>query len=102
MDSFGRGWRVTDSFSGQTVETVRRALTAQFKSNDVDSAELDARILVGAALDLDFTGVIAAASRPPTMVGAIRLVVFSLPRLSGLPIARIIRVKDISGLPLKV
>ena len=36
---------MTDCFAGQTVETARRALTARFKSDAIDSAELDARML---------------------------------------------------------
>src|SRR5258705_13733287 len=96
------GRRVTDSFAGQTVETARRALTARFKSGRIDSAELDARILVGATLDLDLTGVIAAASRPLTSEESIRLQDFARRRLSGEPIARILGLKEFWGLPLKL
>ena len=41
-------------------------LTARFRTQAIDSAELDARMLVGAALGLDLTGLIAAAARPVT------------------------------------
>src|SRR6266849_2071620 len=102
MDSFGRGRQVTDSLAGQTVETARRMLTARFKSGRIDSAELDARILVGAALDLDLTGVIAAASRPLTSDQTTRLEDFARRRLSGEPIARILGLKEFWGLPLKL
>ena len=91
-----------DSFAGQTVEAARRALTARFKSNDIDSAELDARILVGAALGLDLTGVIAAASRPLTSDETIRLDDFARRRLAGEPIARILGLKEFWGLPLQL
>jgi release factor glutamine methyltransferase len=91
---------VTDSLAGRTVEAARRALTARFKSNDIDSAELDARILVGSALDLDLSGVIAAASRPLTSDESIRLEDFARRRLSGEPIARILGLKEFWGLPL--
>jgi len=91
---------VTESLAGQTVETARRALTARFKSGRIDSAELDARILVGATLDLDLTGVIAAASRPLTSEESIRLQDFARRRLSGEPIARILGLKEFWGLPL--
>ena len=57
-------------FFGQTVETVRRRLTERFRAHAVDSPELDARILVGAELGLDLTGVIAAAARPLTAAEA--------------------------------
>jgi release factor glutamine methyltransferase len=93
---------VIDSFAGQTVEAARRALTARFKSNDIDSAELDARILVGAALGLDLTGVIAAASRPLTSDETIRLDDFARRRLAGEPIARILGLKEFWGLPLQL
>jgi len=91
---------VTDSLAGQTVEAARRALTTRFKSNDIDSAELDARILVGSALDLDLSGVIAAASRALTSDESIRLEDFARRRLSGEPIARILGLKEFWGLPL--
>jgi release factor glutamine methyltransferase len=93
---------VIDTFAGQTVEAARRALTARFKSNDIDSAELDARILVGAALGLDLTGVIAAASRPLTSDETIRLDDFARRRLAGEPIARILGLKEFWGLPLQL
>jgi release factor glutamine methyltransferase len=93
---------VSDSFAGQTVEAARRALTARFKSGDIDSAELDARMLVGAALGLDLTGVIAAASRLLTPDQAIRLQDFTRRRLAGEPVARILGVKEFWGLPLKL
>src|SRR5258705_2737398 len=97
-----RGPRVTESLAGQTVETARRALTARFKSGRIDSAELDARILVGATLDGDLTGVIAAGSRPLTAEESIRLQDFARRRLSGEPIARILGLKEFWGLPLKL
>jgi release factor glutamine methyltransferase len=93
---------VTDSFAGQTVEAARRALTVRFRSSAIGSAELDARMLVGAALGLDLTGVIAAASRPLTSEESIRLEDFVRRRLSGEPIARILGLKEFWGLPLRL
>ena len=61
-----------DPFAGQTVEAARRALTARFKSGGIDSAELDARMLVGAALGLDLTGLITATNRLLTPDESIR------------------------------
>jgi release factor glutamine methyltransferase len=90
------------SFARQTVETVRRKLTVGFKSNAIESAELDARILVGAALGLDLTGVIAAASRLVTSDESMRLEGFVRRRLSGEPVARILGVKEFWGLPLQL
>jgi release factor glutamine methyltransferase len=93
---------VTESFAGQTVETARRALTARFRTHAIDSAELDARILVGAALGLDLTGVIAAASRLVTAAEAARLQDFARRRLDGEPVARILGLKEFWGLPLQL
>jgi release factor glutamine methyltransferase len=93
---------VTESLAGQTVETARRTLTARFRTCAIHSAELDARILVGAALDLDLTGMIAAARQPLTSDQSIRLEDFARRRLSGEPIARILGLKEFWGLPLKL
>jgi release factor glutamine methyltransferase len=91
-----------ESFSAQTVETARRALTAWFRTNAIDSAELDARILVGATLGLDLAGVIAAASRLLTSDETARLEDFTRRRLAGEPVARILGRKEFWGLPLQL
>jgi release factor glutamine methyltransferase len=93
---------VSESFAGQTVEAARRKLTARFKSGAIDSAELDARILVGAALGLDLTGLIAAAARPVTLDQAMRLEDFTRRRLAGEPVTRILGTKEFWGLPLQL
>jgi release factor glutamine methyltransferase len=93
---------VTDCCAGQTVETARRRLAARFKSGAIDSPELDARILVGAALGLDLTGMIAAATRPVTAAEAARLEDFVCRRLKGEPVARILGSREFWGLPLQL
>lgn len=93
---------MSDSFAGQSVEAARRALTALFKSNAIDSAELDARILVGAATGLDLTGMITAASRPLTSDESTRLEDFTRRRLAGEPVARILGLREFWGLPLQL
>ena len=87
---------------GQTVETARRTLTARFKSAAIDSAELDARLLVGAALGLDLTGMITGAHRRLTLDESNHLEGFTRRRLAGEPIARILGLKEFWGLPLKL
>ena len=77
-------------------------LTARFKSGDIDSPELDARILLGAALGLDLTGLIAAATRPVTTAEAARLEELVCRRLKGEPVARILGSKEFWGLPLQL
>ncbi|MGZ3324415.1 MAG: peptide chain release factor N(5)-glutamine methyltransferase [Xanthobacteraceae bacterium] len=94
--------RTGESFAGQTVDSARRTLTARFKSGPIDSAELDARILAGAVLGLDLTGVIAAANRRLTSAEATRLEEFARRRLDGEPVARILGFREFWGLPLKL
>jgi release factor glutamine methyltransferase len=93
---------VSNPFTGHTVETARRALTARFRTNAIDSAELDARILVGAALGLDLTGLITAATRPVTAAEGERLEELACRRLKGEPVARILGAKEFWGLPLQL
>ncbi len=93
---------MTDSFTGQTVESARRTLTARFRTSAIDTAELDARILVGAALGLDLTGVITAATRPVTAAEAARLEDLACRRLKGEPVARLLGLKEFWGLPLQL
>jgi release factor glutamine methyltransferase len=93
---------VAASFAGQTVETARRALAARFRQHGIDSAELDARLLAGAALGLNLTGLIAATTRTITQGEAARLENFTQRRLAGEPVARILGVKEFWGLPLQL
>ena len=87
---------------GQTVETARRTLTARLRSAAIDSAELDARLLIGSALGLDLTGMIAAAHRRLTSDESERLEAFARRRLAGEPVARILGIKEFWGLPLEL
>ncbi len=91
-----------DAFARQTIETARRALAAQFKRASVDSADLDARILVGSVLGLDLTGLIAAAARILTEDEAERLEDCARRRIAGAPVARILGLKEFWGLPLRL
>jgi release factor glutamine methyltransferase len=93
---------VTESLAGQTVDTARRTLAARFRSGAISSAELDARMLVGAVLGLDLTGVITAANRLLTSDESTRLEDFAHRRLNGEPVARILGTKEFWGLPLKL
>ncbi len=93
---------MTESLAGHTVEGARRVLTARLKSGSIESAELDARILVGHVLGLDLTGVIAAAARLVTADQAQRLADVTHRRLKGEPVARILGLKEFWGLPLQL
>jgi release factor glutamine methyltransferase len=90
------------SFALQTVETARRALAARFRAAGIESAELDARLLVGAALGLDLTGLITSAKRALTTDELSHLESLAARRLDGEPVARILGQKEFWGLPLKL
>ncbi len=93
---------MSESFVENNVEGARRSLTAQFKAGRVDSPELDARILVGAVLGLDLTGVIAAAERLLTSAESARLEDFARRRLAGEPVARLLGATEFWGLPIQL
>ena len=85
-----------------TVQAVRRELAARLASAGIDSAELDARLLVGHALDLDLTGMITAASRALADEESKRIDAFARRRLAGEPVARIVGHKEFWGLQLSL
>jgi release factor glutamine methyltransferase len=91
-----------EAFAGQTVEAARRALAARFKSSAIESAELDARMLVGAILGLDLTGMITAAGRLLTTDESVQLEQFAERRLAGEPVARILGNREFWGLSLQL
>ena len=91
-----------DLFVGQTIAVARRALTARLQTYGSDSAELDARVLFGAVLDLDLTGLITAADRVLTVDETIRIEEYAQRRINGEPVARITGIKDFWGLPLRL
>ncbi|MGY8638118.1 peptide chain release factor N(5)-glutamine methyltransferase [Bradyrhizobium sp. 14AA] len=93
---------MSDPFTGQSIESARRKLAAQLRSAQLDEAELDARILVGAALGLDLTGLIAQAARPLTEAEASRLAQHAQRRIAGEPVARILGMREFWGLPFRL
>jgi release factor glutamine methyltransferase len=93
---------MTDSLAGRSIETARRLLTKRFEAAGIGSAALDTRMLTGAALGLDLTGLIAQGSRQLTHEDAARLDAFAQRRVAGEPVARILGTKEFWGLPLKL
>jgi len=91
-----------DTSACQTVEIARRSLAARLASAAIDSPELDARLLMGAVLGLDLTGLIKAANEPLTPDQSARLENLARRRLAGEPVARIVGLKEFWGLPLKL
>jgi release factor glutamine methyltransferase len=93
---------VTGALASLTVETARRALAKRFESAAIDSAELDARMLVGNVLGLDLTGLITQADRPLAGTEAEQIEAAARRRLAGEPIARILGCKEFWGLGLQL
>ncbi|MBR0991407.1 peptide chain release factor N(5)-glutamine methyltransferase [Bradyrhizobium japonicum] len=93
---------MSNPFTGQSIENARRALAAQLKSAQSDEAETDARVLLGAALGLNLTGLIAQAARPLTEAEASQLAQFAQRRIAGEPVARILGTKEFWGLPFRL
>ncbi len=87
---------------GVAVTAARRQLAESLRKQGVESADLDARLLIGHALGLDHTALAAAAGRmlaPAEMNAIDRL---AARRLNGEPVARILGHKEFWGLPLAV
>jgi release factor glutamine methyltransferase len=87
---------------GSTIASARRALTALFRAQGLDSPDLDARLLVGLALGLDHTALAAASERALTPGDAARITALAQRRLAGEPVARIRGSKEFWGLDLRV
>lgn len=94
--------RVSNPLAGQSIENARRALAAQLRSAQLDEAELDARILLGAILGLDLTGLIAQAARRLTETEASQLSAYAQRRIAGEPVARILGTREFWGLPFRL
>ena len=86
----------------ESVDHARRALAARLRAAGINSAELDARLLAGAALRLDLTGLITSADRALTSDESNHLASLAKRRLDGEPVARILGQKEFWGLPLKL
>jgi release factor glutamine methyltransferase len=88
--------------SGVSIDEARRLLAERFRSAGIDSAEIDARLLVGAALRLDLTGLVTSASRVLSKREVSKLRAFAERRVAGEPVARILGQKEFWSLPLKL
>jgi release factor glutamine methyltransferase len=85
-----------------TVDAVRRDIARRFRHGGIDSPDLDARILVGHALVLDFTAVVRAADRRLDAGEIARIEALVARRLAREPVARITGTKEFWGLPFRI
>lgn len=92
----------TNSDSGHSIESARRALAARLQAAGFEEPALDARLLVGAALGLDLTGLLTQAARHLTPEEAVRLEGYAQRRLAHEPVARILGMREFWGLPFRL
>ncbi|MET4602138.1 release factor glutamine methyltransferase [Bradyrhizobium sp. JR4.1] len=92
----------TDFDPGHSIESARRALTARLQSAGIEQPALDARLLVGAALRLDLTGMVTQAARQLRPEEAARLEAYAQRRLAHEPVARILGAREFWGLPFQL
>ncbi|PZA11207.1 peptide chain release factor N(5)-glutamine methyltransferase [Rhodopseudomonas palustris] len=85
-----------------TIASARRRLARQFQDAAIESAALDARLLVGEVTGLDLTGLLVQAERVLTAAENERLQAFAARRLGGEPVARILGVGEFWGLPFEL
>ena len=85
-----------------TIDWIRRTIAARFAAAGLDSPELDARMLVGAAMHLDLTELIKQGDYKPSKTDISRIGALVDRRLTGEPVARILGVKEFWGLPLQL
>uniref|UniRef100_Q07VB2 Release factor glutamine methyltransferase n=1 Tax=Rhodopseudomonas palustris (strain BisA53) TaxID=316055 RepID=Q07VB2_RHOP5 len=94
--------RVNESLAGQTLAAARRTLAAQLRAQNIETPDLDARLLVGEVAGLDLTQLVLAAERVLTPEQAIRLEDFARRRIAGEPVARILGHQEFWGLTLQL
>jgi release factor glutamine methyltransferase len=90
--------------AGHSLSTAlaRRKLASAFREAGLDMPDLDARLLVGFALDLDHAGLAAQADCKLTTHEQDTISALAARRLAGEPIARIVGTKEFWSLPLRL
>lgn len=86
------------NLAGLTLDQTRREIRARLEAAGIESPELDARLLLGSALQLDLTGLIAAGARKLDDREAITIESYIQRRIAGEPVARILGHKEFWGL----
>jgi release factor glutamine methyltransferase len=87
---------------GVTIAQARRVLAEAFRQADIDSSELDARVLAGHALNLDHTGLATQDNRALGESEVQALNTLAARRIDREPVARITGIKEFWGLPLQL
>jgi release factor glutamine methyltransferase len=88
--------------SGMTVAEARRALADAFRNAGIESADIDARLLVGHALGLSHVDLAIEAGSAVSSGAAKGIDTLAARRLAREPIARIVGFKEFWGLSLNL
>lgn len=89
-------------YSGQNVTEAKRHLTTQFREAGLETAHLDARLLVMAATGFSHTDMIARGNEVPTAEAHILISQYATRRLAGEPIDHILGYREFYGRNFKV
>lgn len=92
----------SDGANALTVAGARRAWAAKFRACGIDSPELDARLLVGHALQFDHAALAAAAAHILNAEETNAIAALACRRLAREPVARIIGTKEFWSLTFSI
>ena len=87
---------------GARIAGIRRTVARRFRDAELDTPDLDARLLVGHVLGLDHAGLMRESERPLDPRALAGIDALAARRLAGEPVARILGVKEFWGLPFAV
>jgi release factor glutamine methyltransferase len=85
-----------------TIAGARRTWAAKFRDCGIESPDLDARILIGHALDLGHEALAAAAARELSAAEQNAIAALARRRLAREPVARIVGFKEFWSLRLRI
>lgn len=85
-----------------TIAAARRVLAEAFRAAGLDTPELDARVLIGLALNLDHSALASEGRRPLDADDANAISALAARRLAREPVARIVGHKEFWGLEFRV
>ncbi len=85
-----------------TIADARRALAAQFRARNIETPELDARVLTGYALGFDHAALASAGRRVLSAEETDALAAVAQRRLAHEPVARILGSKEFWSLQLRI
>jgi release factor glutamine methyltransferase len=91
-----------ETLAGLSVEVARRRIAREFREKNIESPELDARIIVGHTLGLDHTTLASQSGRVLAPQEADAIAALAARRRAGEPIARMLGRKEFWGLPFKL